>query len=262
MTEAAVQNPPVVPKLEDALTHRGIGFARRLIAGLFRHRAGDRQDVGTLQDLVFEFGRAVSRAQILEDLSARDQLMREMRRPGARAARHRLASSSPHRAARIFTAEEFTTIQPDDAVAALLGETRLDGETVLDVFNAYERFEARTLLPSVARGVVRAVSAQVAIGMRLGWTQREFAARATEIEDGFVSDQYAETVFRTERTTASAAGRVAQMFNPALDDFVIAMRYHAVGDADTRSNHMANHGRIWSKWHPIWRERLPSNGFN
>ena len=271
MTELAVKNPPAIPRIETALTQRGVELARKLIADLFRHESGDKQNVDELRTLAFNFARTVSRAQMLEDLSAREQVMRELAAlPGGpelevTRARVKEPSSSSHRAdgdPLIFTPEEFVTIQPDQAVAVLLDEVRLDVNTVIDVFEAYERYEARTLLPSVARSVVRAVSAQVAIGLREGLTPRQFAARATELEEGFVSDKYAETVFRTERTSASAAGRVAQMFTPATDSFVIAIRYHAVGDADTRSNHLANHGHIWSKWHPVWSERMPANGFN
>jgi len=86
--------------------------------------------------------------------------------------------------------------------------------------------------------------------------------RAIERQAENFTRAYAQTVFRTNLTTAYTEGRFAQARDPDVADFVPAFRYDAVGDADTRPNHAAGEGFIAGVDDPIWNRYRPPNGYN
>lgn len=231
-----------------AMGRLAIRAAREALRGLMLDAVGVRQDLTAILASIEAFARAVSRAQIVEDLSGREALMQELR------------DGSAQRAA--FAAAEFVTLPFKEAIDLLLGRTTLAPGVLLSVFNAYERYTMGAQLPLFAQQLQDMVQSQVAIGVAQGWTPRQFAQHAEALGAGLISDAYAETVFRTERTAAYAAGHVAQAFAPEVDDWISHLRYRAVGDGDTRPNHLANDNYVWAKRHPIWAVRLPPNGFN
>ena len=71
---------------------------------------------------------------------------------------------------------------------------------------------------------------------------------------------YAATVFRTNLSSAYAAGRFQQALSPELDDFIVGMRRVPVGDKDTRPNH--NFRLTAAKRDPIWLELGVPGGYN
>ena len=76
------------------------------------------------------------------------------------------------------------------------------------------------------------------------------------------SKWYAETVFRTNTTTAYSAGRWKMASDPIVAEVIPAMRYDAVGDGDTRPNHLAADGLIAGITDPIWEKFSPPLGYN
>ena len=75
------------------------------------------------------------------------------------------------------------------------------------------------------------------------------------------TDAYARNVFRTNVATAVTAGRFRQAQDQDIRLVIPAGRFDAVGDSDTRPNHLAANGRIWSVTHPVWHRLAPPLGF-
>lgn len=88
----------------------------------------------------------------------------------------------------------------------------------------------------------------------------EVAEVARETEEW--SAAYARMAFRTNLNTAVTAGRFAQAQDPDVKAVMPAFRYDAVNDADTRPNHAALDGVIWSVDSAHWQHHAPPNGWN
>ena len=73
---------------------------------------------------------------------------------------------------------------------------------------------------------------------------------------------YAGTVYRTNMTTAYAAGRWKKASDPDIAQIGPAFRYDAVGDSDTRENHSAADGLIAGINDNIWNRMSPPLGYN
>jgi len=73
---------------------------------------------------------------------------------------------------------------------------------------------------------------------------------------------YARMAFRTNINTAATAGRFRQALDPDVARVVPAFRFDAVGDSDTRPNHKAADGRIWTTRNPVWQMLAPPLGYN
>ncbi len=71
---------------------------------------------------------------------------------------------------------------------------------------------------------------------------------------------YAETVFRTNLSTAYTQGRMRQAFSAELDEFIPAFQRTQVGDSDTRENH--DFTLVAYKTDPIWRDYSTPGGYN
>lgn len=72
---------------------------------------------------------------------------------------------------------------------------------------------------------------------------------------------YADTVYRTNVASAYAAGNWAESMEPDILEIVPAKLYTAVGDNDTRPNHLAADGLLAGVTDPIWDIFAPPMGF-
>lgn len=72
---------------------------------------------------------------------------------------------------------------------------------------------------------------------------------------------YADTVYRTNLTTAYAAGQWQQALDPEMMEISPAFEYAATGDKDTRPNHQAMNGLLAGKADPIWNTYSTPNGY-
>lgn len=221
-------------------------------------------DADELTDLL---ANVLARLMAAEDVGGREDTLLEVRRPdrderkpddlirpGAADAKNVLGRLTRK-------ARDFVTIPFDEAVADLVSKTPLAVRTAEDVATAYSSHRF-TLKQGITLDVTRTVQETIARLIRDGGTARDFIEQARVLGKGLFSDAYAQTVFRTERTGAYAAGRVAQAFTPELDEFVLGFRYQTVGDADTRQNHRVNHNLIFAKGDSRWAGRIPPNGWN
>ena len=101
----------------------------------------------------------------------------------------------------------------------------------------------------VAKGVDYAKAAQK--------LRREFG---DEMED--FTQAYAETVYRTNMSTAYTAGRFQQAFDPDVAEVIGAFMYASAELPQSRPNHVALHGLIAATTDPIWEQIAPPNGYN
>ena len=95
-------------------------------------------------------------------------------------------------------------------------------------------------------------------------TNTEPAKVISELADW--SRAYATTVYRTNITTAFAAGRLQQAMDPKTKGIIPALRFVAVGgssgDGDTRPNHAAAHGFVAAPESAVWDDLSPPLGYN
>ena len=73
---------------------------------------------------------------------------------------------------------------------------------------------------------------------------------------------YARMAFRTNLGTATTAGQFRQVQDPVIRAITPAFRFDAVGDVDTRPNHMAADGRVYRVNNPVWSRIAPPLGYN
>ena len=88
-----------------------------------------------------------------------------------------------------------------------------------------------------------------------------YTSQKTISELGDWTRAYAETVYRTNLTTAYTAGRFKQANEPEVRDAVRAFRYTTAGDIDVRGNHAAGEGFIAGVNSAIWHSHAPPNGY-
>ena len=72
---------------------------------------------------------------------------------------------------------------------------------------------------------------------------------------------YAENIYRTNIGHAYSEGQQAQGRTPVAMAVLPAWEFHAVGDSDTRPNHLAAQGLLAAKTDPIWISLFPPLGF-
>jgi SPP1 gp7 family putative phage head morphogenesis protein len=76
------------------------------------------------------------------------------------------------------------------------------------------------------------------------------------------TDTYSRMAFRTNVNTSVTAGRFRQATDPAVAAVIPAFRFDAMGDADTRHNHMLLDGRIFKTNNPVWNKIAPPIDYN
>lgn len=121
---------------------------------------------------------------------------------------------------------------------------------------------------SAEEAVTDRVRDLIVSAMREGWTEVEAATRIraevseirTRTEDW--TNAYARMAFRTNVNTAVTAGRFRQAQDPDVRAVIPAFRFDAVGDMDTRHNHGAADGRVFSVTNTVWNRIAPPLGYN
>lgn len=111
-----------------------------------------------------------------------------------------------------------------------------------------QRFIATALRTGIGEGEA---------GQRLAMTVEQVRDESEAWSEG-----YARMVFRTNANTAVTAGRFRQARDPDVQWMIPAMRFSAVGDADTRPNHRAMNGVILSVENPAWKNLAAPLGYN
>jgi len=203
-------------------------------------------------EAIAEMASAAARASALVDIRARAALLRQAGVDSA--GQRQLVGVLGNR-------DEFVTMPFDEAVQELIGLTPIQPSSAQDVVNAYARREF-ALRQDIGVEITRIAQQTATRLLQQGGTVDDFLEAARGFEGGHFSDNYAETVFRTEVTRAQTAGRIEQSQSPELRGFIVAYRYNAVGDRRTRPNHLALDRKMFAIDHRAWREISPPNGWN
>jgi SPP1 gp7 family putative phage head morphogenesis protein len=134
-------------------------------------------------------------------------------------------------------------------------------DTADAVTQAYMNRSAFAVARSADLFVTERVQQKLVDAMNLGWTQEKAIAEICGEAENW-TNAYAETVYRTNVHTAYAVGEREQAMDPVAVAVLPAWIYDAVGDADTRPNHLAADGMIAAKRDPIWERWAPPVGYN
>ena len=76
-----------------------------------------------------------------------------------------------------------------------------------------------------------------------------------------ITKSYADTVFRTNITSAYTQGRTQQVRDPSVRKVIGAWRYSTAGDVDVRDNHAAADDLVAAIDDPVWRDLTPPMGY-
>lgn len=128
---------------------------------------------------------------------------------------------------------------------------------VADVYNLEHGF---TLARAADEKIIHAVQDIITAGLA-GNTPIKTIPDLIEAIGPF-SRGYADTVFRTNVTSAFTAGRLRMASDPNIAQVIIALQYVAVLDSNVRPNHAAAHGIIATVNDPVWNRLSPPLGFN
>jgi SPP1 gp7 family putative phage head morphogenesis protein len=155
-------------------------------------------------------------------------------------------------------------IDPGDtfggALDAVLARDPVLARTRSEIRTAYSREHGFALIRSSKIEITKAVQRAVTKAIVAGESVDDAAKMIEKL--GPFSRAYAETVYRTNVTTAYTAGRFRQARDPVVADVVKAMRYEAINDSVTRPAHAKLDGLIAAVDDPIWQKIAPPNGYN
>tara|TARA_R110002020_G_scaffold119609_2_gene272867 strand:- start:1739 stop:2179 length:441 start_codon:yes stop_codon:yes gene_type:complete len=88
------------------------------------------------------------------------------------------------------------------------------------------------------------------------------AVEQVRIKTAAWSEGYARMAFRTNVNTAVTAGRFRQSQDPDIKKVIPCFRFDAVGDDDTRDNHLEADGLIFRVDNTVWNKIAPPLGYN
>lgn len=220
-----------------------------------------------------EFGRVLAETQALADLLGRSRLFAEIDEDeevqAGRAIRVDLptvdirfdygAAPEEVRAWARTRSPLADGLPFDEAVDDLISrEPRLARSAKL-VRKVYSREHGFALAKSTSLEVTKKIQRLLFDGLARG----EAPERTREkIERLGFSRAYAATVYRTNVSTAYAAGRFAQAFDPDVGAIVAGFRFTTSRDPDVRPNHAVAEGIIAGQDDPIWDWISPPLGYN
>lgn len=140
--------------------------------------------------------------------------------------------------------------------------------TAQAIAKAYAEGHVMAFVRAAERSVAERAQAYIAEAFKAGLGENEAArqlARSVNVvaaETSRWSESYARMAFRTNVNTAVTAGRLKQAQDQDIREAVPAFRFDAVGDSDTRHNHMAADGMLLGVASPTWGRLAPPLGWN
>lgn len=142
-------------------------------------------------------------------------------------------------------------------VADILGREPRLASTQAEMAAIYAKERAFALTRSADLAVTKRVQEILAASEEAGEHATEAVAHA-----GDFGQAYADLVVRTSVASAASAALKAAVADPEVREVVPGFRFSAVGDADTRPNHLAADGLIAGTDDPIWAMFTPPLGHN
>lgn len=233
-------------ELEKFLDRRARVFERglaRLARAIVIERSDYEAALATLAEILRE-------TLILADLHGRKRMLME--------------ADAAVRAGR-FAVSPIANLPFEEAIADLIGrEPRLaaTADEVSRLYNTDHVFGmARSSSLKLTERVQEAINQLLLDGKTTYETEAAIMEAALEASHDWTRS-YAQTVYRTNLSTAYAQGRLAQARDPAVAEIIPAVEYVAQLDARTRPNHAAAHGFISAPDDPFWRWMGPPAGFS
>jgi SPP1 gp7 family putative phage head morphogenesis protein len=188
----------------------------------------------------------VAGTQIHADLAARESVL--------------LAADALERGERATFAVKRVKVKASEAIADLLAREPRLAKGYKEVQKVYREKHGFALAKASKRLVVQKVKDVISKHFHKG-TNRLRAEEAIA-ELGPWTRAYAETVFRTNVTTAYNAGTFREVSDPDVYAIMPALRYDAIHDGHARPNHLAFDGMVADVHDPIWLKASPPNGYN
>lgn len=228
----------------------------RALRRVVRSQLGETDRQAALGHLATVFSETMT----LADLLGRRRLMLELRAAG----------SGPGDLPPVLFAEQPTIPRLTflEAVRDLTSRAPLEGFNWRQVAEIYQ----------TRQGFALARSADVALTERVQKTIERFLRQGIQLrnaekiiaEMGGFTTAYAETVYRTNLSTAYSAGRFDQAARPEVAVVIGAFEYVTARDSDVRrsrpedsgENHLAAHGFIAATTDAIWDRVAPPSGYS
>lgn len=233
-------------ELDRYLDRRATVFFQAMMNLLHAHFG--RGDVASARR---DLAEVIQRTLILSDLQGRRRLLME-------------ADATRRRMGGFAAVPETSPIVPgvpfEEAVEDILQrEPRLE-RTAAEVARLYSTERAFALARSAEQVITERVQKELAGGISTGITADDIEKAIQGI--GNFTRAYADTVFRTNASTAYTNGRFEQASDPDVSDVIVAFEFVGIRDAFERPNHAAADGLIAAPSDPIWKLLRPPLGFN
>lgn len=256
--------------LED-VTGRHARFYRDALADLVvaeatgdrEFRAGARERLGDVVTETFGVGEVLGASSVLRG-AARE-----------RSREARLAAERPRLLA--FADAPTQSVLPrvtfEEAVEDMVERTpvtirRAAERTAARIRELYGEGRVVAFVESAEAAVTERVQDLLADALREGIGEAE-GGRLIVREVNLVRDRtrawtegYARMAFRTNLNTAVTAGRFRQVADPDVREVIPGFRFDAVGDDDTRPNHLAADGVVLQVDNPAWARLATPLGYN
>lgn len=220
---------------------------------------GTAPTVGAVERARARVAKVIQEAQITADVVARRDVIAAARRLSG----GRLAPSPAIPVTTSLPEVPFT-----EAVADLMAREPRLANSAADVARAYNEQHGFSMARAVEQKTVERVQKALAKAVHEGQTVdagvRTIQAIARKAGEDMAdwTRSYAETVFRTNVSTAYSAGRFRQMADPDVAKAIGALRYSTAGDVDVRKNHKHADGLIAAADDPVWQRLAPPLGYN
>lgn len=147
-----------------------------------------------------------------------------------------------------------------EAIRDLVSRQPVLARTAEKIARIYTEDHGFALARSASRVLTERIQTTIVGALRVGLKTPTATAIIRELGD--FERSYAETVFRTNVSTAYTNGLVEIAKDPAVADVVSGFRFSAVHDSDVRPNHLAADGVVAAANDPVWNTLRPPLGFN
>lgn len=204
-----------------------------------------------------ELGAALLRVQAAADLAGRAALWLKL--AARRRGRH-LGYAAPPVPELVDDQGGLHRVVPWQSILDLLDRQPVFAANAEEVRLAYAEQHAFALAKAPDATVAARVQDALVGAMHAGRTVREATDLVAEL--GPWARSYAQTVVRTNATTAYAAGefREAKKLEDAGE--IGGLRFQCALDGDVRTNHRAAHGLVARVGDPVWELLSPPLGYN
>jgi SPP1 gp7 family putative phage head morphogenesis protein len=247
-----------------------LAFREYLVAVVLKNAPQTRDARLKLEEVVRE---SMGRAEILGALStlrsAAKVLASESTFSAFQAERNRLLAFADTSTTKILSRVTFLEAVEDlvDRVPVTLrGAAERTSGRIAELYSADGGVIA--FAHSAESAVTQRARELITKGVREGIPERDigrvlaFNVNRIRTETEAWTEGYARMAFRTNLNDAVSQGRLRQARDPDIKVAIPALRYTAVGDGDTRSNHNAADGVILAVDNPTWRNMRPPFGYN